>query len=250
LVTAVFASYLSHKPIDFSHADVLRVIDGATIELKGGGLARYIGIDCPETRRKTENGWIKASDPYGEEAKQLNEALVSGKVLRCESDIQPKDKYNRLLLYCFVKDGDTEQFVQAELLRQGLAYLYTFPPNVKYVDILVAALKEARENHRGIWSKDLLISSSRARDFIGQRKMVEGIVKKARSAKRLVRLEMEGISIIIFEKDLQVFFDNGISPAEFYRGKSLKVFGLIKEYKGEPEIIISHPAQEGIGWRA
>ena len=128
-------------------------------------------------------------------------------------------------------------------MRQGLAYLYTFPPNVKYTDILVTALNEAKENSRGIWSQDLLISSEQAHDFIGKRKIVEGVVKKARSAKNLVSLGMEGVVIVIFKSDIESFLNSGISPASFYKSKKLKVFGLIKEYKGEPEIIVSHPAQ-------
>jgi len=243
LSAALFSSYLAQRPINYSRVEVSRVIDGDTIELKNGKLARYIGIDCPETRRKTEKGWVKARDPFGEEAKRFNDRMVSGRVLRCESDIQREDKYKRLLVYCFVKDGAKEQFIQAELLRQGLAYFYPFPPNVRYADILLSAMNEAKENRKGVWSQDLLISSAQASDFIGQRKMVEGIVKKARSTKNITRLGIEGLNIIIFKSDIEAFLNSGISPATFYKSKKVRVFGLIKEYKGEPEMIVSHPSQ-------
>ncbi|HQP91449.1 MAG TPA: hypothetical protein PLU24_02120, partial [Candidatus Omnitrophota bacterium] len=79
--------------------------------------------------------------------------------------------------------------------------------------------------------------------FIGKRKMVEGRVKKARSAKSLVQLDLEGLKIVIFRKDLETFLNAGISPASSYKGKNVRVFGLIKEYKGSAEIILSHPSQ-------
>lgn len=41
--------------------------------------------------------------------------------------------------------------VNTELLRQGLATIYTVPPNVKYVQTLQAAQDEAQTAHRGVW---------------------------------------------------------------------------------------------------
>ncbi len=234
---------LSSKPVDYSNLEINRVVDGDTVELKNGKLARYIGIDTPETSKKTEEGWVKVDEPYAQEAKSFNESLVIGKIARFEFDVLEQDKYKRLLVYCFVKSGDNEVLAQAELLRQGLAYLYTFPPNVKYLDKLIGALKEAKEAHRGIWSQDLVIPSESAKEFIGSRKIVSGKVVRARSAEKFARLSMEGIDIIIFKRDLDTFLNSGISPVTEYRGKDLKVFGLIKEYKGKPEIIVSHPSQ-------
>jgi micrococcal nuclease len=244
LVLALFGSARTSFFADDTRVEVKKVIDGDTVELDRGGPARYIGIDTPETRRKTQAGWVKTQDPFGEAAARFNEELVLGKGARLEFDIQRRDKYKRLLVYCFVKVGDKEVLAQAEILRQGLAYLYTFPPNVKYIDTLVAALKEARENRRGIWAQDLTIASEDAGRCTGQRKIVLGTIRKTRSSQKLVRLMMDGLLLVIFKNDLEaMFLKNGISPSEFYKGRKVRVFGLIKEYRGEPEIIVSHPAQ-------
>lgn len=230
--------------VDYDRVEIKKVIDGDTVEVSHGRPARYIGIDTPETHRKTQAGWVKTGDLFGEEAARFNEDLVVGKTARLEFDVQRQDKYKRLLVYCFVKVGDKEVLAQAELLRQGLAYLYTFPPNVKYIDTLVAALKEAKENRRGIWSQDLTIASEDAGRYTGQRKIVLGTIQKTRSSKNLVRLMMDGLLLVIFKNDLEaMFLKNGISPSEFYKGKKVRVFGLIKEYRGEPEIIVSNPWQ-------
>jgi micrococcal nuclease len=39
------------------------------------------------------------------------------------------------------------------MLGGGGAVLYTVPPNVKYVDRLAQAQKEARANRAGLWSQ-------------------------------------------------------------------------------------------------
>ncbi|MBI5873979.1 MAG: thermonuclease family protein [Candidatus Omnitrophica bacterium] len=239
----VLAVGFKNTPVDYGNVEIKSVVDGDTVELKNGEMARYIGIDTPETHKKTASGWKNVSEPFGEEARRFNEELVSGKAARLEFDIVRQDKYKRLLVYLFVKDGGKEVLAQAEILRNGLAYLYTFVPNVKYVDTLVSALKEAKENRRGIWSQDLDISSQDAAHFVGQRKIVTGEIKKTRSMEKLVRLSMDGLALVIFKNDLELFLNKGISPASFYKGKKAQVFGLIKEYKGEPEIIVSHPWQ-------
>ena len=119
-------------------AKVVKVIDGDTIVIEGRYHVRYIGIDTPEM-----------GEPYYEEAKQANEGLVGGKVVRLERDVSERDKYGRLLRYVYV-DG---VFVNAELVRQGYARVYPYErfPDVKYYDLLKQAEEEAKEGRRGIW---------------------------------------------------------------------------------------------------
>lgn len=163
--------------------------------------------------------------------------------MRLEFDVQKEDKYKRLLAYCFVKEENQDVLVQAELLKRGLVYLYTFPPNIKYVDVLVAALAQAREKKAGVWSLDLNIDSKEASKFIGERKMVSGLIKRTRSTAQVVRLTMDGLQVVIFKKELGLFTKEGIDPGQYYKGKNVQVYGLIKEYEGAPEIIVSNPWQ-------
>ena len=41
--------------------------------------------------------------------------------------------------------------VNLELVRTGFAAVSTYPPDVKYVDVLLAAQREAREAGAGLW---------------------------------------------------------------------------------------------------
>ncbi len=243
VLTSLVFSLLTLWPVDYTNVKVKSVIDGDTVELSNGRHVRYIGIDTPETKKNTKEGWVEVREPFGPEAKRFNEELVLGQKVRLEFDVQKEDKYNRLLAYCFVLRGGREVFVQAELIKNGLAYLYTFPPNIKYTDVLVEALREARSNKVGVWSVDLDIDSKDASRFLGSRKMVLGVISRSRTTNKTIRLSMDGLLLVIFKKDLGFFKDEGIDPARDYKGRRVKVFGLIKEYQGDPEIIVSNPWQ-------
>jgi len=120
---------------------VTQVIDGDTIVIEGGYRVRYIGIDTPEIHPELE--------AYGMEALEANRRLVEGKEVRLEQDVSETDKYGRLLRYVFVNDT----FVNAELVREGLAYAKAYPPDTKYQAYLEKLEAEARQASRGIWAK-------------------------------------------------------------------------------------------------
>ncbi len=128
---------------DSALVKVTRVIDGDTIEIEGGERVRYIGMDTPETVDPR-----KPVQCFGVEASNKNKELVEGKMVRLEKDITDRDKYNRLLRYVYV--GDT--FINLELVKQGFAYSYSYPPDIKYQDQILKAQQEAREAKRGLWA--------------------------------------------------------------------------------------------------
>jgi len=129
---------------------VRRAIDGDTIELGDGQLVRYIGIDAPEVRRKVRERWVVDPEPFARAATDANRRLVENQPVRLEYDVQPKDRYGRVLAYVYVG----ERMVNEELLAAGYAQLLTIPPNVRYVERLRAAANEARRARRGLWAGD------------------------------------------------------------------------------------------------
>lgn len=218
---------------------VRQVIDGDTIELDNGESVRYIGIDTPETRKRQGDTWVYAGEPFAERAKDFNRRLVEGKVARLESDVRKKDKYGRVLAYCFVEDV----FVNARMLQEGLALLYTIPPNIKYVDLLVKAQQEARENNRGLWAEIPVISAKDAGKYLNQIIIAQGKVSSVYQSAKVTILNFgrSDFKAVIFKNDLASFTSAGISVSD-YKGKTLRISGKIKEYKDKFEIIASHPS--------
>ena len=121
---------------------VVRVVDGDTIKIEGGQTVRYIGIDTPETVHPQ-----KAIECFGREASNKNKEIVEGKFVQLERDVSEVDKYGRLLRYVYV-DG---VFVNELLVKEGFAHASSYPPDVKYQDLLVNAQKEAQSQNSGLW---------------------------------------------------------------------------------------------------
>ena len=129
-------------------ARVTHVVDGDTIDVLVEGKTtrvRYIGINAPESVRPDY-----PVEYMGPEASDTNRALVGGKTVYLERDVSDTDQYGRLLRYVYV-DG---LFVNAELVRLGLADARRYPPDLKHQNLLDDMESEARAARRGIWSDE------------------------------------------------------------------------------------------------
>ena len=137
---------------------VSRVIDGDTVVLSDGEKLRLIGVDTPESsgnpkliRDVKKSGQSKEFlKKLGKIAKSKTEAIVQGKKVRIETDVQSRDRYGRLLGYLYLQDDGT--FVNAQMLKEGYAQVMSIPPNVKYQDLFLELQQEARKDRRGFWA--------------------------------------------------------------------------------------------------
>jgi apolipoprotein N-acyltransferase len=146
------------KKYDYNDILVVRAVDGDTVELENGEKVRLIGIDTPEAwygpklerdarRTKRDHRTIMK---MGKRAADFTKKLVTGKKVRLEFDVEKRDRYGRLLAYLYLPDG---KMLNSELLSEGYAQVYTFQPNVKYLDKFLELQKEARDNERGFWKE-------------------------------------------------------------------------------------------------
>lgn len=125
-----------------SACTVARVVDGDTLVCDDGVRVRLLLIDAPELSQA----------PFGEAAKSRLEELAGvGTVLRVEEDVQRLDRYGRLLAYLWLAD---DRMVNEELLRSGVAVVSVYPPNVRHVERLRAAVDSARAARAGLWATD------------------------------------------------------------------------------------------------
>jgi micrococcal nuclease len=127
---------------------VVEVVDGDTIDVEVAGRTehvRLIGIDTPETKDPRT-----PVECFGAEASaRTAELLPPGTEVRLVSDVEERDRYDRLLAYVYrVDDG---LFVNLALAREGYADQLTIAPNVAHTAELRAAISEARREQRGLW---------------------------------------------------------------------------------------------------
>lgn len=133
------------EPPASATAYVTRVVDGDTIAVNLGGHeedVRYIGVDTPET--------VKPDTPvqcFGPQASDFNHALVEHRRVRLDFGVERRDVYGRLLAYVYL-DG---RFVNATLVRRGLARTLTIPPNDRFATRLKRLEIAASRAGRGLW---------------------------------------------------------------------------------------------------
>lgn len=126
---------------------VAEVRDGDTVVLDTGQRVRLLGIDAPELEREGQ-----PADFLAHKAKRVLTDLARGKRVRLEYDKVRYDRYGRILAYLFLEEGTN---LSQELVRQGLARVYTIPPNLRFREELLAVQREAIQARRGIWLKAL-----------------------------------------------------------------------------------------------
>jgi micrococcal nuclease len=124
--------------------EVIRVIDGDTVELKNGERLRYNDIDTPETVHPS-----KSVECYGPEASEKNKELVQGEIIFVELGNPAKDKYGRLLGYVFIDDI----FINRELIKGGYAEVNSYGNPGSKINELLDFEKKAKQKSMGLWGK-------------------------------------------------------------------------------------------------
>ncbi|MBI3026292.1 MAG: thermonuclease family protein [Candidatus Tectomicrobia bacterium] len=129
-------------------ARVRRVIDGDTVVTGEGLRVRYLGIDAPEVHHPR-----KPPGCLGPEAAALNRRLVEGRAVLLVRDARDTDRYGRRLRYVHLLDGAGRPalFVNAHLVRLGLARAWLYRSDQGERARILAAEAEAKRRERGIW---------------------------------------------------------------------------------------------------
>ena len=128
-------------------AEVLRVVDGDTIEVSVDGEVqdvRYIGVDTPES--------VTPGEPvecFGRRAGAFNERIVGGREVTLRFDRELRDRYGRLLAYVYVGP----RLVNAVLVRRGYARTLTIAPNDSRAGLFARLERDAGHAGRGLWGE-------------------------------------------------------------------------------------------------
>ena len=131
------------SPCGDSSAKVTRILDGDTVELEDGTKIRYLHVDTPELAQGSND----EHECLADEARLLNEALVLGKTVSLEYDLNCSDGYGRTL--AFVSVGNRS--VNETLLERGYAEILIRDPNVTREAAYRELEAAAQEVKAGIW---------------------------------------------------------------------------------------------------
>ncbi len=228
---------------------IASIVDGDTVVLKtpvmGATQIRLVGIQAPKLPlgRKNFPAW-----PLAEAAKSLLTTLIDGQALTLSFGGAQKDRHGRLLAHLHRPDGT---WIQGEMLKRGMARVYSFPDNRTKVADMLALEREARNARRGIWG--LRYYAVRGPDpagdlsrLAGSFQLIEGRVADAVKIKGQVYLNFgqdwrKDFTITLKAKVARLFAKAGVDPLGF-KGRMVRVRGWLKKYNG-PMIEASHPEQ-------
>lgn len=213
--------------------NVKRVYDGDTLVLENNERVRLLSVNTPEIssrHREAEPGGIAARD-------WLKKQLKQGQVY-LQYDAEKRDRYNRLLAYAWTPDGD---FINEQMLEQGLAALTLQPPNLHYADQLIAAQQQALDQQKGIWADKYYqprkVSTINEHDYRGWQRWRLTAKSQSQTRDYWVLKVNNKVKLRISKKQQTLF-----GPLDDYVNKPLEVRGWMSKRGDEYSLYVNHPS--------
>lgn len=232
--------------VDGPRGTVTEVVDGDTVMLDSGIVIRLIGIQAPKLPlgRDEFETW-----PLADEARDELVSLLHGDEVILRYAGARMDRHDRALGHLFRTDGT---WAQEEMLRAGMARVYSFPDNRMCLDELYQAEYAARTRKAGIWDgvPYYAVRQAHRPETIlareGSYELVEGRVLNAdRAGSRIYlnfgRVWKEDFTVVIERSAARAFAELGLDPLSL-ENQLVRVRGWIEVHDG-PRIDVTHPEQ-------
>lgn len=218
------------------------IVDGDTLVLADGRRVRLVGLQAP----KLPLGRADFPDwPLAEEAKDALAGLTLGHELELGYGGRQTDRHGRQLAHLYREDG---LWVQGEMLRLGLARVYSFADNRALVPEMLAIEREARAKGRGIWADPYyrVLAPEETGAAIDTFQLVEGVALDAAvvSGRGFLNFgpdRLTDFTLTIDPESRRRFAAAGIA-IEDYSGHRVRARGWLQSYHG-PMIEVTHPEQ-------
>ena len=223
-------------------ATVTSVIDGDTLVLADGRQVRLVGLQAPKLPLGRQNfkPW-----PLGEAAKSALSEITHGKRLQLSYGGRRTDRHNRMLAHL---QGPEGEWIQGEMLRRGLARVYSFADNRKLVAEMLAIEREARIARRGIWEDPFyrVRDADRLGGEVDTFQLVEGRVVAVATVRGRTYVNFgvnwrTDFTIQISGRDRRLFEKADVAPAQL-EGRLVRVRGWLT-WRNGPMIDATHPEQ-------
>lgn len=223
--------------VEIAHAKIARVEKNGALILTDGRAVMLEGIRLPLADHGPAG--------LGDDALSALRALALAQPLTLATIAPKEDRYDRVRAQVF---GDV--WIQAELLKRGLARVELSPDRSECAAQLYAAEKEARSSGTGLWAFAAMAVRNPETLSVadeGSFQLVEGKVVQAANHDGRVFLDFSsdyrrGFSAIIAPEDHRMF-RRVKPPVEELAGHTIRLRGMVEDYGGRPEIAISSPAQ-------
>ena len=221
---------------------VVEVVDGDTVVLDNRVEVRMVGIQAPKLPlgRAGFVAW-----PLAEEAKAALEALILDKTVTLSYGGRRMDRHGRALAHLHDERG---HWTQGEMLRLGMARVYSFHDNTALVEDMLALERDARAKRVGIWNNRYyrVLNATETPKFIDTFRLVEGRVLDAARVRGRMYLNFgedwrTDFTVTMAPRDMKRFSGAPAEPS-FWNGRLIRVRGWLKSFNG-PMIEATHPQQ-------
>jgi micrococcal nuclease len=218
-------------------------IDSDTLRLEDGRELRLVAIMGVKAGLGEPDG---ARAALAEAGRAMLEGLAAGRRLDLAFTTRQGDRYGRVLAHA---RNDQGQWLQAEMLRAGLARVATSADARDGAAEMLAVEDEARRARRGMWApggwrvRDAATLSPRDADSF---QIIVGTVRNVASVKGRTYLNFgddwrSDFTVAVAPAALKLCRSAGLDPTTL-SGKSLRVRGWVKSQNGAL-IDLTHPEQ-------
>jgi hypothetical protein len=202
--------------------------DGGLV-LEDGRIVRLAGLDLP---------------------RPAEVAVGTGVTLKRLGTASQSDRYNHVLAHVFITENGAERWLQADLVRQGLARVARVG-DTACARVLLAEEQSARAAKLGLWADPYYVMN-KAEDpggilkSRGRLALVEGQVLSVRESGGTIYVNFgrrwsEDFTVTIAKRNERAFTAAGLEPKQL-SGKRVRVRGWIEE-RGGPWVDAARPEQ-------
>jgi len=228
---------------------VVRIIDGDSfiLALDDGDevSVRLSAIQAPRTAQRVGRAW-----PYAMEAKAGLSALIKGRVVQLYYGGETRDRFGRAVAQIYTIDGfgQPDLWVQGEMVRLGLARVYSWKGEMADMAALYAFETDARDRARGLWANPFYAVRNPDPDplaqYVDSLQIVEGVVTSTADVRGRIYLNFGAdyktdFTIAIAKKNVKRFA--ALNPVGL-TGARVRVRGWVEMING-PMIWLDHPGR-------
>lgn len=229
---------------------VQHVLDGDTVVLTTGEKIRFLDINTPEI---FHDG--RPAQPLALAAARQAQQWLLNQPISFSTQGRGRDKFGRTLAHVYVQTPQGLLWVNGQLVRQGLAHVYTFADNARFAKPLLQLEDQARAEKRGLWALPQWQIQRASRccgaEYINRFTLVQGTPTSVvmggyqSGAGTYVNFGTNyqtDFTLFIPQKSLKYFKQAGYTSLSCLQELQVRVRGYLTPLQGT-QMRITHPAQ-------